>query len=202
MSQQPKNEDVFDAVMKVLKMKKTYGYDDELEDSFISKSSFAPTFSTAMEDYIHALESQLYQNKDFAENYIKQRDSLHNLNEPLPEIEINELNRRQREIEDRVAVLERKANISASEDQVKFVANKIFLETPAIENIYTRAIDSGFVLIVVHNMSDIEDAFDQIQPRLEELEDELHGTYFEYWYLHLDEVEDRHLRQSNLIFKR
>ena len=70
-----------------------------------------------------------------------------------------------------MAVLERKANISASEDQVKFVANKIFLETPAIENIYTRAIDSGFVLIVVHNMSDIEDAFDQIQPRLEELED-------------------------------
>ena len=166
-------------------------------------AGFTPAHNAVtFENEIRALESQLSQNKDLAENYIKQRDSSHSPNEHSLEIEINELNQRQRETESRVAVLERKANMSASEDQVKSLVNRIFLKTPAIENIYTRTTESGFVLIIVHNMSDIADAFDQIQPGLAELEDELPDTYFEHWYLHLDEVEDRHLRQSNLIFKR
>ena len=197
MSQQSKKDDVFDAVKKILQTQKIHAL-DELEDSFFTPVHNAVTF----ENEIRALESQLSQNKDLAENYIKQRDSSHSLNESSLEAEINELNQRQRETESRVAVLERKANMSASEDQVKSLVNRIFLKTPTIENIYTRATESGFVPIIVHNMSDIADAFDQIQPRLAELEDELPDTYFEHWYLHLDEVEDRHLRQSNLIFKR
>lgn len=86
------------------------------------------------------------------------------------------------------------------QNQVKALVNKIFVKIPALEKMYIRTRHDGFRLVIVHNVPDIDDAFTQLNPGIQELENTFPEIYFVPWHLHVDEVEDRHIAHTELIY--
>ena len=117
------------------------------------------------------------------------------------ESQIELLHRRSHEHERRILDLEYKLNISTPDKIINSI-RKIFSKIPIIESVYSRSTQSGFILVTIYNEGNISDALKQIQQGFIKLEDEFPNTYFEPWILHLTEVQNEHLLQSTMIFKR
>ena len=131
------------------------------------------------------------------------------------ELEIDLLSQRQHALEHEFSVLkhelralkhefralELKLNMPDSA-KVEALVKKNFSKVPTIRSVYSRPTQSGFVLITIHNSKTISNAIDQIQPGFAKLENEFPDMHFELCVLHSQEVQEGHLQQSKMIFKR
>ena len=124
------------------------------------------------------------------------------------ELEIDLLSQRQhtlehefRALKHELRALELKLNMPDSA-KVEALVKKNFSKVPTIRSVYSRPTQSGFVLITIHNSKTISNAIDQIQPGFAKLENEFPDMHFELCVLHSQEVQEEHLQQSKMIFKR
>ena len=116
----------------------------------------------------------------------------------IQDSDIDELNKRLRDLQQRVTKLERP---STEHTIAKFVVpiRNIFSKIPIVKNVYIETTQSGLLLTITYNTEIISDAVRQIQPELIKLEDAFPDTYFDPRFLHINEVQEGDVRQATLI---
>ena len=124
------------------------------------------------------------------------------IHKEVPEIEINSLNQRQRDIERRLVAVECKLNMHVPRKSIEQFASSFFLQMQLVEYVYTDLTDFGLTFIIIHSSENVSDTIVQIQPGFLKLDDKFPNMYFERRIFHSEDVQDKHLQQYRLIFKR
>lgn len=120
---------------------------------------------------------------------------------PSTDEDIDILNQRQRYLEQRIRLLERKLNMRPSRE-IENGIKTTFSDIPIIKQIYVKSEQSSVPLIIVYNSESITDAIKQIQPGLIKLKDEFPDVHFEPHIFHVDDFHKGYRKQSKLIFGR
>ena len=141
------------------------------------------------------------------EMYISATRTSSKISNPVLPADVDELNRRQREmsqilkqLERRISVLEHPPNVTQY-GEIEQAIKRIFSSIYTIKEVYIKPAESELLLTLIHDSEYISVAIEQAQPGLIMLEDEFPDVYFDTRFFHLNEIPDMNELQSKLVFK-